>query len=287
MTHLLACLDTAPTSNTTAVIDAATWCAQRLHLPLEFLHALERHPEHAEQADFSGAIGLGAQEALLQQLSQDDQTRSRAAREAGRALVAQARARAAQAGLTALDGRLRHGGLLDNLLDLQDSAALIVLGEHHTPATRAKRHFDHHLEQVVRSSARPVLVATGETFTPPEQVVIAFDGSPGARRLAATAAAHPLLQGLPVTLAMAGPDTPAARRQLDDAASPLRGAGLNVSIELLAGAPATALPKLLSTRPLSLLVMGAYSQPRWREWFSGSTTTALLRVSDAPVLVIR
>jgi nucleotide-binding universal stress UspA family protein len=55
----------------------------------------------------------------------------------------------------------------------------------------------------------------------------------------------------------------------------------------LAGPPATALPQLLSTRPLSLLVMGAYSQPRWREWFSGSTTTALLRVSGVPVLVLR
>jgi nucleotide-binding universal stress UspA family protein len=75
------------------------------------------------------------------------------------------------------------------------------------------------------------------------------------------AAAHPLLQGLPVTLAMAGPDTPAARQQLEEAASPLRGAGVTVTTELLAGPPATALPNLLSTRPLSLLVMGAYSQP--------------------------
>ncbi len=287
MTHLLACLDAAQTSNTHAVIDAATWCAQRLQLPLEFLHALERHPEHAEPTDLSGAIGLGAQENLLARLSQDDQARSHAARDAGRQLLAQARARAAAAGLTDLDGRLRHGALLDNLLDLQHNAALIVLGEHPTPDTRAKRHFDHHLEQVVRSSSRPVLVATGETFEAPRQVVIAFDGSPAARHLAATAAAHPLLQGLPMTLALAGPDTPAARRPLDETAAPLRDAGVPVSVEVLAGPPATALPQLLSTRPLSLLVMGAYRQPRWREWFSGSTTTALLRVSGVPVLVLR
>jgi nucleotide-binding universal stress UspA family protein len=287
MTHLLACLDAAPKSNTHAVIDAATWCAQRLQLPLEFLHALERHPEHAPVADYSGAIGLGAQDTLLQQLSQDDEARSRLARAAGRALLARARARAGAAGLTDLDGRLRHGALLDNLLDLQHNAALIVLGEHPTPDTRAKRHFDHHLEQVVRSSTRPVLVATGETFEAPRQVVIAFDGSPAARRLAAAAAAHSLLQGLPVTLALAGLDTPAARRPVDEAAASLHNAGVQVSVELLAGPPATALPQLLSTRPLSLLVMGAYSQPRWREWFSGSTTTALLRVSGVPVLVLR
>ncbi|MBA2721433.1 MAG: universal stress protein, partial [Methylibium sp.] len=39
-------------ANTDAVIDWAAWSARRLEVPLEFLHVLERHPEHAEVTDF-------------------------------------------------------------------------------------------------------------------------------------------------------------------------------------------------------------------------------------------
>jgi hypothetical protein len=63
MNKILACID--PAGNTDAVIDWAAWAALRLGSPLEFLHVLERHPEVAAVSDFSGTIGVDAQESLL------------------------------------------------------------------------------------------------------------------------------------------------------------------------------------------------------------------------------
>lgn len=70
MKKVYACIDSLTT--TPAVIDWAAWSARRLEVPLELLHVLERDPDAATVTDFSGAIGLGAQEALLGQLSDLD-----------------------------------------------------------------------------------------------------------------------------------------------------------------------------------------------------------------------
>ncbi|MFN4116532.1 MAG: universal stress protein, partial [Inhella sp.] len=68
MNLIRACIDGKRSS--AAVVDAAIWAAQQLQAPLSFLHVLERHPERPLPADFSGAIGLGAQDTLLADLSE-------------------------------------------------------------------------------------------------------------------------------------------------------------------------------------------------------------------------
>ena len=60
MTKILACIDGTP--GTSDVCDYAVWAAQRLLAPLSFLHVIDRHLEVAPMHDFSGSLGLGAQE---------------------------------------------------------------------------------------------------------------------------------------------------------------------------------------------------------------------------------
>lgn len=285
MNKVYACVDGQ--SNTTAVIDAALWSAQRLDVPLEFLHVLERHPERAAVADYSGAIGLGAQDSLLQQLSDADEQRGKLAQEAGRRLLVAARERAEAAGVTRLDGRLRHGELVDTVLEMEADARLFVLGEHYHAAKPSKIHLDHHVERVIRSVKRPVLVAAGERFEAPQRFVIAFDGSPTARKIVQTVVRSPMLTGLPVLLAMAGDETNTARQQLDEARQALAAAGFDAEIELVPGEPEDVLPPLVKAQGAALLVMGAYGHSRIRQLIVGSTTTTLLRLSDVPVLILR
>lgn len=285
MNKILACVD--PKGNTDAVIDWAAWAAVRLGVPLEFLHVLERHPERAEVTDFSGAIGVDAQASLLKDLSVQDELHSRDMREAGRSLLAHARTRAAAAGAGQLDARMRHGDLVDTAIELQAEAGLFVLGEHHHANAQERLRTDHHLERVIRGLISPVLVATADAFVAPQRVVVAFDGSPGARKALGEVARHPLVRGLPVLVAMVAPDTPSARRQLKDAQVLLEGAGALVEIELAAGEPQQVLPLLVKAQAASLLVMGAYGHSRLRQLLWGSTTTRLLRLSDVPVLILR
>ncbi len=285
MNKVCACLDGLAT--TAAVIDWAVWSAQRLSAPLELLHVMDRHPERALSRDYSGAIGLGAQESLLEELSALDEKRSHIAQEVGRQLLVSARARAAAAGVTQLDARLRHGELVDNLLEMEPDVRLFVMGGHARTGTGSKIHLDHHVERVIRSVKRPVLVANAAPFEAPQRVVLAYDGSANGDKTVHTVARSPLLLGLPVLLVTAGTATDSARQSLVDAACVLQKTGFNVSTELLPGEPEQVLPPLLAAQGAALLVMGAYGHSRIRQLIVGSTTSTLLRMSPAPVLVLR
>lgn len=284
MNKVYACIDGL--AGTAAVIDWAAWSALRLEVPLELLHVLERS-NHPLISDYSGAIGLGAQAALLDELSALDAQRGKLAQEAGRQLMADARLRAAAAGVERLDVQLRHGELIDTALEAEPDARLFVLGEHYHASGPSKIHLDHHVERVIRSVKRPVLVATGAPFAEPVRFVIAFDGSPTARKTIATVVRSPMLKGLPVLVAMAGADTGEARQQLEDARLALAGAGFEAAVALLPGEPEDVLPAFVKTQGASLLVMGAYGHSRIRHLIVGSTTTTLLRLSEVPVLILR
>ena len=285
MNKIYACIDGLTT--TTAVIDWATWSALRLDAPLKFLHVLERQPAREAASNYSGAIGLGTQESLLNELSALDEKRGKLAQEVGRQLLAAACERATAAGVSQLESRLRHGELVDNLLEVEPDARLFVLGEHYHARQPSKIHLDHHVERVIRSVKRPVLVATGEQFEAPKSVVIAFDGSATARKTIETVARSPMLVGLPVLVAMAGVDSPLARQQLEEARHALSTAGFDTGTDLAPGEPEQVLPALVKAQGAALLVMGAYGHSRIRHLIVGSTTTTLLRLSEVPVLILR
>ena len=285
MNKVYACIDGLV--STAAVIDCAAWSAQRLNAPLEFLHVLEHQPDRAALSDYSGAIGLGAQEALLLELSELDARRSKLAQDAARQLLACARDRAAALGVTQLDGRMRHGELVDTLQEAEADARLFVLGEHYHATRPSRIHLDHHVERVIRSVKRPVLVATQERFEAPDRFVMAFDGSATARTTVAMVATSPLLKGLPVLVAMAGADNATTQQQLEWARGTLEAVGFEVTLAAVPGEPEQALPALVQSEGAGLLVMGAYGHSRIRQLIVGSTTTTLLRLSEVPVLILR
>lgn len=285
MNRIYACIDGQ--SNTLSVIDWSGWAAQRLDAPLEFLHVLERHPERSSTKDFSGAIGLGAQEAILQDLSESDAQQSKTAVEAGRQLLASARERAANAGVTQLDGRLRHGEFVATVQELEAGALLLVLGEHYHAAQTKKVHFDHRLEDVIRSTRRSVLVATREQFVQPRCFALAFDGSSAAFKTLDLIKTSPLLAGLKALVVTAGVASTLRLRQLDEAQGVLVNAGFEVHTQLIAGEPDEVLPEYVKSQGADLLVMGAFGHSWLKQLITGSTTSTLLRVSDVPVLILR
>lgn len=285
MNKVYACIDGLV--STAAVIDCAAWSAQRLNAPLEFLHVLEHQPDRAALSDYSGAIGLGAQEALLLELSELDARRSKLVQDAARQLLACARDRATALGVTQLDGRLRHGELVDTLQEAEADARLFVLGEHYHATRPSRIHLDHHVERVIRSVKRPVLVATQERFEAPDRFVMAFDGSATARKTVAMVATSPLLKGLPVLVAMAGADNATTQQQLEWARGTLEAVGFEVTLAVVPDEPEQALPALVQSEGAGLLVMGAYGHSRIRQLIVGSTTTTLLRLSEVPVLILR
>ncbi|MBW3550024.1 MAG: universal stress protein [Proteobacteria bacterium] len=271
---------------TESVACHAAWAASRLGAPLQFVHVLDRHPETTPTADYSGNLKLGEKEELLHELAGLDERRSTIAQEQGRLLLREVKRIAAEAGATEIDARQRHGGLVDTLTELEADVRLFVLGKRGEHADFAKGHLGGNLERTVRAVHRPLLVVS-RAFKPIERVLIAFDGSATTRKGVEMVAASPLFRGLQVHLVMVGGDSAQANAQLQEAEGVLSQAGFEVCSALIAGEPESVIGAYVREHAIGVLVMGAYGHSRIRQLIVGSTTTAMLRECQIPVLLLR
>jgi nucleotide-binding universal stress UspA family protein len=285
---VLACVDQSPHAQ--AVTAAAAWAAQRLNAPLELLHVIDRHPETATTADRSGSLSANAQDTLLQKLASADEAHSKAAREQGRVFLNQLREQALAAGAPLVDMRQRHGHLQDTLHEQQTGVRLVVMGRQGSSAKAAPPNraasLGHQVEQVVRALQRPILAVT-QAFTPPQRVLLAFDGSALTRRGVELVASSPLLRGLPIHLLMAGRATADGPKHMDWAQATLQAAGHEAHTHTTPGEPVAVVTQALADLTIDLLVMGAYTHSPLLSLFRRSHTTDLLRQAHMPVLLLR
>lgn len=280
--RVLAAIDTSV--YTESVCRHAAWAATRLAAPLEFVHVIDP-VEQTAPVDLAGNLALGEQETLLLELSALDEKRARLAQDRGRLLLQQARHLAGSAGGDDAEVRLRHGGLVDTLVELQDDVRLFVLGKRGEHANFASGHLGSEVERVVRAVHRPLLVAA-RGFRPVQRVLVAFDGSPTTCKAVAMVAESPLFRDLQIHVVTAGSGD-AAQRNLEGATRTLADAGLAATASLAEGAPDDAIGAYVHEHRIDLLVMGAYGHSRIRQLIVGSTTTAVLRSCQIPVLLLR
>lgn len=271
---------------TQSVSHWAAWAAARLGAPLEYLHVLNRHPEAAAIADFSGNLEVDSREKLLKDLVEVDENRSRLGQERGRLLLQQAKAIAHDRHGVTAETRLRHGSLVDTLTELETDVRLFVLGKRGANADFAKGHLGGHLERVVRAVHRPLMVASRK-FAEVKRVLIAFDGSATTRKGVEIVAASPLFAGMEIRLVTVGAANDAASKQMSWALEMLSAAGLASHGEFRSGDPETAIAYVVRDANIDLLVMGAYGHSRIRQLIVGSTTTTMLRKCQVPVLLLR
>ena len=123
--------------------------------------------------------------------------------ERGRALLAEAERRVRDAGVSGVEVRLRHGGLVDTLHEIESEFRLVVLGKRGEHVDFAKAHLGGSVEQVVRASALPVLMAT-RAFKPVKRIVLAFDGGPSARKAVDFLVSEPRLRAFDCHVVTAG-----------------------------------------------------------------------------------
>jgi nucleotide-binding universal stress UspA family protein len=284
MPSILACTDGSTFAP--SVYQHAAWAAHRLTTGVEILHVINHHREHSQTHDLTGAIGVDAAAELTEELAQLEAAQGRVARLKGRALLEDGRRQLAAAGIMGVTTTQRHGTLVETLAELEPRAELVVVGKSGAHAVLAPGQVGGHLENLIRISVRPVLVAE-QNFKPIQRFLIAFDNSPSARKAVAYAATSPLLRGLECRLVMVGLKDAAHEAALAEAREQLARAGYTVNAQLLPGKAATVIADQIKGANIDLLVMGAYGHSQIREFFVGSTTTKLVRTSPASVLMFR
>jgi nucleotide-binding universal stress UspA family protein len=143
-----------------------------------------------------------------------------------------------------------------------------------------------HVEDVVRTLHRPILL-TPNTFTVPQNLMVAFDGSPSACRAVEMLTASSLFQGLPIHLVMVGAETAVMWVRLNTACATLTAGGFTVNKAFLPGEAEPTLNAYQAAQGIDLLVMGAYGHSRIHQLLIGSTTTTMLRTASVPLLIVR
>ena len=284
MTKLVALVDGSIYSQ--SVCEHVAWIAGRTGSDVEILHVIGRRETGSAPQDLSGSISLGARTALLEELSSLDEQRAKISQMRGRAILDDAKALLEQAGVSSVATKLRIGDLVDSVAESESDADLIVLGKRGEAADFATAHLGSNLERIVRSSAKPVFVAS-RAFVPIERFLIAYDGGVSSMKAVDYIARSPLFTGLECRLLMVGQETANNRRQIEGAEALLRGAGLSVTADVIPGQADSVISDIVEDEKIGLLVMGAYGHSRIRNLVIGSTTTEMVRSCRVPVMLFR
>jgi nucleotide-binding universal stress UspA family protein len=284
MITILACTDGS--TYAPSVYQHSAWAAARLSATVEVLHVINHHRERTPTHDLSGAIGFDAGAELILELTKLEEAQGRVARLKGKALLEDARQQLNAAGVTNVTTTQRHGTLVETLAELEPGAELVIVGKSGEHAVLAEGQVGGHLENLIRVSVRPVLVAS-RVYQPIQRFLVAFDNSLSARKAVAYVATSPLLRGLECHLAMVGRSDAAHEAALNEARDQLTRAGHVVTPKLLPGSPALVIAEHVKSAGIDLLVMGAYGHSQIREFFVGSTTTKMVRNTQVSVLMFR
>ena len=282
MTHILSLIDSSIYGP--SVCDLSSWVAKRLDASVELAHVIDKSEMHEQLTDLSGSIGLGARSALLAKLSDLDAERAQLANKHGRVILDEAKERLEKSGIENVTMNLRHGTLLDVMDDLGKKANIIILGKRGEGADFIKLRLGSNVEDVVRGNSNPTLLASRQ-FKPINNFLVSYDGSAAIERAIDYLCQNPLLQGLNCHLIMAGSENDKDFDKLNAAAVKLVAAGLDVKADIITGSAGQVIKSRVEKDNIDLLIMGAYSHSRLKQFFVGSTTTELIRGCLIPVML--
>ena len=283
MPKILLCLDGSQYGR--SCCQYAAWLAASTDAEVDALYVSELWQyETPLIADFGGSLGAQPYLALTSQLQDIEKQK-------GDALEAAARDIFEKAGVgQRIRFHRRTGILVDCVEEFETSdepPRFIVLGKRGENANFAKGHLGPNMERVVRAGTVPVFVANRE-FVKPTKALLAYDGSPSAKKALGRMAAAPALAGVEkhvVTVAKTGEEALAAER-LAEAEKALTGHGL-AAAHVLGGHPGDAIAQYVAANGINLLLMGAYGHSALRRLIIGSITTDLLRECKIPVVLFR
>ena len=201
---------------------------------------------------------------------------------AGEAIVASFEARASESGV-ASEAVLREGKVSQILEEEAQKSDLSALGSRGANAADRQELVGRHTDALARRMPSPLLVAPPEyrEFRSP---LLAWDGSPKARKALALVAELAALLELPIRALTAGEEERAGRALLAEAEEELRHRRVRAAGAWRPGHADEAIFEEIGDGA-DLVAMGAHGHGRVVELVLGSTTDRVLRAATAPVLL--
>jgi len=283
MKNILSCIDGS--AITSEVTEAAIWASKKLDKAILFLHTLEKQHQHGAD-DYSGAIGLGARSALLEEMTKLDEQRSKVALQLGKQLLEHAVSHAQSSGIQHAESLQRHGDFVDSIADLQNETRLIVIGRSGKGHDGNFSSLGSNIETLLRTASHSVLIIP-VTFKAPASFMIAYDGRDAADKALQRVMDGGLLYGLHCHLVSVKNNEAHLNDKLTSAQQRLEEKGFKVTASLLEGNIFDSLTHYKETHNIELIVMGAFGHSKIRQFFVGSNTIKMLERCKIPMVVLR
>lgn len=282
--QVLACIDGS--ALTESVCDYAAWITEKVDVPLKLLHTINHHQETSVSSDFSGNIGLGTQEHLLEEITSLEQQQNKLKMQQGK-LILQAATEHIEKKDIFPTSTQRHGDLIEAVIDLEENTRVLVLGLRGQVHDNQENKIGAKLEAVIRSLHRPILIVN-DKFSTPERIMIAYDGSKAADKAVEMVATSLLYKGLVCHLVCVNNNENTADKLLNQATAILQSAeNIEVIPAKLRGKADQELCSYQEKHNIDLTVMGAFSHTRLHDMLLGSFTHKMLVNTKKPLLLLR
>ena len=267
------------------VCEYAAWLALESKSKIKVYHVIDKKIPPAKQ-DLSGAINLGAKTKLLSNLSEVDAEDAKKLHSIGWSILEKANQKIQSLGDLEVETRLRTGDIAEALKVKEGLADVVVIGKRGELKQDNDSKLGLNIERLVRSSKKPIFIANRK-FVTVKKVLVAFDGSPSAKRIIDFISTCGFFNNAQITLASVGKPEKEIDSNFSEAKKVLNSQNIEVAIKSLSGDPKFELSKLAKDNNFDLLIMGAYGHSKIRSYIVGSTTTRLINTVRLPVLLIR
>ena len=280
MNRVIACIDSSPCIN--AVADAAAWVAQQTQRELVLLQVLDYYPASYHLGEISGVIGFESNAMLLKELAELEQKQSELALDYSNNLLGHISELIQEKyGIKATQIQ-EKGDFLEQSFHVLNEQDIVLIGRVGERSAEKQKSIGSNVENFIRG-AKCTVMTVGETFKPPTRFIFAYEDSPTCKDMMKRVAKSDLLKQLQCHLLYVG-DHPEV---LEIPTEFLHNAGLNVVVEYRYGDVAENILDYQNEHQIQLIVLGAYSRSRVRQFFLGSITTNIFRNSPVPLLVAK
>lgn len=280
MKRVIACIDSSPCVN--AVAEAAAWIARQTQRELVLLQVLDYYPASYHLGEISGVIGFESNAMLLKELAELEQKQSELALDYSNNLLNHISEMIQQKYQIATSHIQEKGDFLEQSFNVLHENDIAVIGRVGERSAERNKPIGSNVENFIRG-VNCTVMTVGENFKPPTRFIFAYEYSPTCIKVMQRVAQSDLLKLLQCHLLYVG-DHPEI---LNEPSKYLTDAGLDVVMEYRYGDVAENILEYQTEHGIQLILLGAFSHSKIRQFFLGSVTTSIFRNSTVPLLVVK
>ena len=280
MNRVIACIDSSPCIN--ALAEAAAWIARETQRELVLLQILDYYPASYHLGEISGVIGFESNAMLLKELAELEQKQSELALDYSNNLLQHISSMIQDKYQLSTTHIQEKGDFLEQSFNVLRETDIVVIGRVGERSAERNKSIGSNVENFIRG-AKCTVLTVGEQFKPPTRFIFAYEYSPTCQDMMHRIAKSDLLKLLQCHLLYVG-DHPEV---LKEPAAVLKNAGFDVVMEYRYGDVAENILEYQNEHGIQLILLGAFSHSKIRQFFLGSVATSIFRNSLVPLLVVK